>query len=265
MERQSVAGSPTAYGGNWFESRMAGALASPQRVVPLLIELAGPRSVLDVGCGPGTWLEEFIGQGVDDVVGIEGDWLDTSVARVPADKLVLHDVTTPLDLGRSFDLAVSLEVGEHIPEAAATELVQTLTRHADVVVFSAAAPLQGGTHHVNERWPGYWTDLFAARGFVSIDVLRPRIWLDEQIAWYYRQNMFLAVRGEALSRYPSLRAEYERAGGRVLPLVHPDRYVRLAKASPVRLKDNAMGTIYDRWPAVRGLRDKLRRLRATGS
>jgi SAM-dependent methyltransferase len=265
MERQSVADAPTAYGGNWFQSRMAGALASPQRVVPLLIELVGPRSVIDVGCGPGTWLEEFTGQGVEDVLGIEGDWLDTSVARIPPEKLVLHDVTTPLDLGRRFDLALSLEVGEHIPEAAASVLVQTLTRHADVVVFSAAAPLQGGTHHVNERWPEYWTDLFAARGFVSIDTIRPRIWLDEQVAWYYRQNMFLAVRGEVLSGYPALRDEHERAGGRVLPLVHPDRYVRVAKTSPVRLKDSALGTVYERWPTVRRLRDKLRALRATGS
>lgn len=258
MTAQQPAEAPQAYGAGWHAARLGGALDSPLRVVPLLIELLNPSSVLDLGCGPGTWLEEFIRQGIDDVFGVEAAWLHPSVLRIPREKVQIHDLTTPLSLGREFDLAISLEVGEHLPDTAASGLVGMLTESASTVAFSAAAPLQGGTHHVNERWPGYWAELFAARGFVSVDALRPRIWLDEQIAWYYRQNMFLAVREDALDRYPALRAEYERAGGSVLPLVHPDRYVRVARSSPVRLKDNAIGTLYERWPDVRRWRDAVR-------
>jgi SAM-dependent methyltransferase len=231
-------------------------------VVPLLIDMINPRSVVDVGCGPGSWLEAFMERGIDDVLGVEGAWLDTSVLRIPSDNLKIHDVTRPLKLDRQFDLALSLEVGEHLPEVAAGQLVATLTSLAPVVVFSAAAPLQGGTHHVNERWPGYWAELFSAHGFRAVDSLRPRIWLDDEIAWYYRQNMFLAVREDQLGRYQALRDDLDRTQGHVLPLVHPERYVRVARLSPVRLKDSAMGTAYERWPAIRQLRDAIRRLSA---
>jgi SAM-dependent methyltransferase len=257
MAHQQITEAPHAYGAGWHAARLGGALDSPQRVVPLLLELVKPRSVLDLGCGPGTWLEEFKRQGVEDVFGVEGSWLDPAVLRIPPENVRIHDLTTPLSLGRQFDLAISLEVGEHLPPTAAAGLVKMLAEHAPVVAFSAAAPLQGGTHHVNERWPDYWAELFAAHGFVSVDLLRPRIWLDEQIAWYYRQNMFLAVREDALERYPALRAEYERSRGNVLPLVHPHRYVRVARRSPVRLKDNALGAVYERWPAVRRWRDAV--------
>jgi SAM-dependent methyltransferase len=237
---------------------LAHALASPQRVVPYLIELIGPHSVLDVGCGPGSWLEEFIARGVDDVLGMDGQWLDTSVLRIPRDRVKLQDLTAPVELGREFDLALSLEVAEHLPAGAAAEIVATLTRHAPVVAFSAAAPLQGGTHHVNEQWPDYWAALFAERGFVSVDALRPRFWLDDQLAWYYRQNMFLALREDVLPRYPALADEYARSGGRMLPLVHPDRYLRIAASSPTRVKDSVMAALYERWPATRGVRDSVR-------
>jgi hypothetical protein len=116
-----------SYRGGWYASGLARALDSPQRVVPYLIDLVGPRSVVDVGCEPGSWLEEFMSRGVDDVLGVEGDWLDTSVLRIPGDRLKLHDLTAPLNLDRRFDLALSLEVGEHLPPRAAPVLVRTLT------------------------------------------------------------------------------------------------------------------------------------------
>jgi len=198
------------------------------------------------------------------VLGVEGQWLDTSVLRIPGDRVKIHDLTKPLELDRGFDLALSLEVGEHLPESAAPEFVRTLTRLAPVIAFSAAAPLQGGTHHVNERWPGYWAGLFAEHGFVSVDVLRPKFWLDDQVAWYYRQNMFKAVSEDQVSRYSAVRDEYARSDGRVLPLVHPERYMRIATSSPTRLKDNMIGTLYERWPATRAVRDSAKCSRRHG-
>jgi hypothetical protein len=126
-----------------------------------------------------------------------------------------------------------------------------------VIAFSAAAPLQGGTHHVNERWPEYWAGLFAEHGFVSVDSLRPRFWLDDHVAWYYRQNMFLAVHRAVLERNGRLSREHARAGGRVLPLVHPDRYLQIAPSSLARLKDNALGALYERWPAARSVKGRI--------
>jgi hypothetical protein len=69
--------------------------------------------------------------------------------------------------------------------------------------------------------------------------------------------MFLAVHEAALERHPTLTSEHARTGGRVLPLVHPDRYLRIAPSSLTRSKDNALGALYERWPAARSARSAL--------
>jgi hypothetical protein len=62
-----------------------------------------------------------------------------------------------------------------------------------VILFSAAVPGQGGLHHVNEQWQSYWASLFLDRGYDVFDALRPRIWRNENVSFWYRQNAFVAV------------------------------------------------------------------------
>lgn len=248
------------YAPGWHARTLRGALDSPGRVVPLLMELVRPRSVLDVGCGPGTWLAAFREHGVTDVLGVDAAWLDRSLLQVPPEQVLTHDLRTPLELGRRFDLAIALEVGEHLTAEAAPTLVETLASAAPVVAFSAAIPFQGGTHHVNERWPDYWAALFAVHGFVPVDGLRLRLWDDESVAWYYRQNLVLFVDGEVLDDYPELRAEHERFGGRALRLVHPDRYTRLARSSLLRLLENARRWATARFPRTMRVAMRIRLL-----
>jgi hypothetical protein len=102
-------------------------------------------------------------------------------------------------LGRRFDVAFCLEVGEHLNETAAPVLVSALVAHTDVIWFSAAIPGQVGQHHVNCRWPDYWQSLFNEAGFACSDAIRWRLWDDERIEPWYRQNLFLATRDEALA------------------------------------------------------------------
>jgi hypothetical protein len=90
-----------------------------------------------------------------------------------------------------YDLAVCLEVAEHLPESSAADLVRALTAFAPVVLFSAAVPGQGGVGHINEQWPAYWKGLFEQHGFYRRDPIRPRIWTNERVHWWYRQNIFL--------------------------------------------------------------------------
>jgi SAM-dependent methyltransferase len=222
-----------------------------------------PTSVVDLGCGTGAWLETFLhaGIGESEVIGVEGPWLDPAVLRFPRGRLRVHDLRRPLILERSFDLALSLEVAEHLPPEAAAVLVQALTSCAPVVVFSAAAPYQGGTGHLNEQWPQYWAELFGRHDFVAIDAIRPRIWLNSAIAWYYRQNMAVFVSRAQLADHPLLACDF-REGQPLLPLVHPDRYARVARGSVSIIKDNLVERLYTTWPTVRHLvRARRRRSR----
>ena len=116
--------------------------------------------------------------------------------------------SSPNDLAMSskpFELAQSLEVAEHLDHIFAANFVQLLTSLADVVLFSAAIPYQGGVCHINEQPPAYWAELFAKQGYVCLDFLRPSIWGDESVLWWYRQNLLVFVHKDRQAQlFPTL-------------------------------------------------------------
>jgi SAM-dependent methyltransferase len=185
---------PTPYGREFYLDQQDGSFRSAEAVVPHILLAFGPGSVVDVGCGVGTWLSVVEREGVQDVVGMDGDYVDRSMLKISRENFVSADLRMPLPVKRSFDLAMCLEVAEHLPEAVAAELVRQLTALAPVVVFSAAIPGQDGTDHINEQWQDYWRARFAAEGFAAYDVIRPRIWNDDRIEFWYRQNIICYVK-----------------------------------------------------------------------
>jgi hypothetical protein len=104
-----------------------------------------------------------------------------------------------LRLNRRFDLAICLEVAEHLSGGRAASLVDDLCALSDCVLFSAAIPGQGGTNHINEQRQSYWAALFAERHFSLCDVVRPRIWNSRAVEWWYKQNAFLYVADTLMS------------------------------------------------------------------
>jgi hypothetical protein len=158
--------------GSIYDVMGPGSQRSAERVVPIVMELLSPGSVVDIGAGTGAWLAAFSAAGVQDIQGVEGGRPTGQQLLVPAECVRWHDLEQPLDLGRRFDMAVSLEVAEHLPAGQADQFVAMLTQHADAVLFSAAIPNQGGNHHINEQWPTYWATRFAEHGFGCFDVLR---------------------------------------------------------------------------------------------
>jgi SAM-dependent methyltransferase len=213
------------YGSDYHLALRDGARRSAEVIVPLVLRLWPARSVIDVGCGLGAWLAVFREHGVEDVLGVDGDYVDRAALAIPPGRFAAVDLEQPLALGRTFDLVASLEVAEHLPPGRAATFVESLTRLGPAVLFSAAAPHQGGEHHVNERWPAYWAGLFAERGFAAVDCLRRRVWADERVEWWYAQNAVLYVERGRLSASPALRAECERDAGPPLSLVHPKRFL----------------------------------------
>jgi SAM-dependent methyltransferase len=200
--------SDAPYTNEFFTQQSGLSLESARNVVPIVMELIQPGSVVDVGCGIGTWLAAFAEHNVADYIGIDGEYVERSQLLIPPERFVSRDLSEPVELDRHFDLAVALEVAEHLPAASGRGFVQSLTHLAPVILFSAAVPGQGGTHHVNEQWPSYWASFFAEHDFVSVDAVRPRIWENKDVAWWYRQNTLLFVSPAAMDTRMRLRVEH---------------------------------------------------------
>jgi SAM-dependent methyltransferase len=167
---------------------------SPSEIVGIINTTLNPASVVDVGCGTGNFLYQFKKSGVKKVLGIDGSWVDKKVLaeNLGTDEFREMDLEKAIEINEKFDLALCLEVAEHIDEKGADRLIQSLVNLSDVIVFSAAIPFQGGQNHINEQWTGYWVEKFKTHGYVSYDGLRPIFWSNDKIQWWYRQNIFIA-------------------------------------------------------------------------
>jgi SAM-dependent methyltransferase len=166
-----------------------------------------PRSVLDVGCGTGTWLRAAAALGVADLFGVDGIIVEPNELQVARELVGEVDLSRPFSLGRGFDVVLCLEVAEHLPEASAEALISSIVAHADEILFSAAIPGQPGQHHVNCQWPTYWQSRFNAHGFSCDDAPRWEIWDDDRVEPWYRQNLFRATRNPSLAgREPRIKA-----------------------------------------------------------
>jgi SAM-dependent methyltransferase len=214
------------YSESFFSAQASGSRRSAEAVVPLILELVDVGSVVDVGCGVGTWLSVFRTHGVEDAMGIDGDHVPRERLEIPAEQFHAADLTQPPRIGRRFDLAISLEVAEHLPPSTSEQFVASLVGLADLVLFSAAIPRQHGSGHVNERWQSWWADRFAEHAFVPVDCVRRRIWSNSSVEWWYAQNVILYASRDRLIANPRLHKEYELMGTGQLSLVHPARYVK---------------------------------------
>jgi len=195
---------------------------SALQIVPLLLKQVECKSVVDVGCGDGTWLEAFREFGVTDVVGVDGSYVDKKTLKIPHHQFLEADLVEGFKLDRRFDLVVSLEVGEHLPSIYAEAFVECLTQLGPVVLFSAAVPGQGGVSHVNEQWPEYWAKLFANHDFVLTDCIRKDVWQNHNVAFWYAQNTFLYVHSDYLHSHSNLQAFVKDAHAEWLKVIHPD-------------------------------------------
>ncbi|HEV2336255.1 MAG TPA: class I SAM-dependent methyltransferase [Stellaceae bacterium] len=222
---------PPPYSDEFYRTLDETAEASAERIWPILREILPVESVVDVGCSEGGWLAAARRCGIFDVLGLDGPWVDELSLKIPVAQFRRVRLDAPFAVGRRFDLALSLEVAEHLPAERAADFIAELTALAPVVLFSAAIPGQGGVHHVNEQWPSYWAGLFAERGYRAVDVLRPRVWNDKLIAYWYRQNLVLFASAEALAARPDLAA----AAGEPLPLVHPDLFRAVGRVAQPRI------------------------------
>jgi hypothetical protein len=194
--------------------------ASARVVVPLLMQWFKPASVVDFGCGAGGWLDVFREHGVPRLQGYDGPWVPAEILKIPAGCFQSVDLRAGFPPVQRFDLAMSVEVGEHIAPQTAEALVDFLCASADVVFWSSAVPGQGGFEHINERWQEDWVQTFGARGFEAFDLVRPVVWHDARVSFWYRQNGLVFANEAGRRRHGLMHRPF------VASVVHPEMYQR---------------------------------------
>jgi SAM-dependent methyltransferase len=242
-------GGASTYDRDFFDSISAGSLRSGRVVAPMVLELVGPvASVVDVGCGTGAWLRVFSESGIKDFLGIDGDYVRRDQLEIPSERFRAMDLTQKISLERQFDLVLCLEVAEHLPPSNSDELVGSLTRLGETILFSAAVPYQGGREHINEQWPEYWAEKFRSRGFTALDPFRARLWNEEQVEPWFAQNLVLYVANHRVTTEPRFADELARTGGTLLSLVHPRLYIPKARSAArlAQLTDSRLGRLAKR-------------------
>jgi hypothetical protein len=181
------------YDAGFYEAQMANSYRSAQVVLGHLFATYAPRSMVDFGAGRGTWLEAARELGVGRLQGIEGHWVSDDVAGIGFE-YAFQDLQERVVLDSRFDLALSVEVAEHLVPERAPTFVEDLCAAADLVVFGAALPHQGGNGHFNERFASFWIELFRTNGYACVDFFRAALWFRPDVEPWYAQNTFLFVR-----------------------------------------------------------------------
>ena len=213
----------------FFNSQSTGSMNSAEVVLPIALNILPPvKSAVDFGCGVGGWLAVLKKHGVSEIQGIDGDWVHPDLLKIPADNFRKADLDSPITLDKKYDLAMSLEVAEHLDKNSAISFVQSLCNASDFILFSAAIPFQGGKGHINEQWQDYWAELFAARGYQVLDIIRSQIWNNNLVEVWYRQNTLLFIKEE---RILDLASSYTNENLHLgcLSTVHPLTHLSYSK------------------------------------
>ena len=190
------------YSNNFFKNVDICALQSAEHFYDTFLNHFNINSILDVGCGRGAWLSVAKRKDVTTVFGIDGDYVDMNTLLISQNEFEKKNIELPFDLNKKFDLVQCLEVGEHINKDKSEILVKNIIKHGDFILFSAAQPGQGGTNHINEQEIKFWKNIYNDNGYLAFDF--PRILnrdINNIMPWY-RYNMILYVKKEAINLIP---------------------------------------------------------------
>ena len=179
------------YDNQFFDWINSTAQQSARIMVPYIQSLGSFTRILDVGCGQGAWLSVWQEYGIEDVAGLDGEYVDITKLLINKDLFHPHDLKNCWDLKRRFDLVQSLEVAEHLPLSDSRTFIKSLCNHADIILFSAAQPGQGGHNHINEQPPSFWAQIFMEYEYTPYDCIRPSFKTTKKVSPWYRYNTVL--------------------------------------------------------------------------
>ena len=159
------------------------------------------KSLIDFGCGNADLVRGFLSRGIQ-AYGIEGTRNCTPYIQLPYiddekehlsvfNRVMIHDLRTPIHeyfdgkyyphptINIKTDLAICLEVAEHLEEEYANELILNIINVSDNVIFTAASPSQLGHYHVNLRPLRWWIEYFESYNYefdyMSYHIMRHKL------------------------------------------------------------------------------------------
>lgn len=213
----------TLYTNEYYQKHESGSVYSSKVILEYIDSLLPITSVVDFGCGIGTWLKTAKEIWKCDILGIDQHDYSAYDMCIPCSQYMQFDLRKELELSRRYDLAISVEVGEHIEPKYQSIYLDNLIKHSDIILFSAALPLQGGTGHINEKPCSHWVDLFKSRGYQTIDCIRPFIWNNPAVEVWYRNNTILFASSNAYDRILSVLHPLPPP----IDIIHPDMLRRI--------------------------------------
>ena len=187
------------YSEKFFKTLEPGSYNSAIQILTKLFKYYVPKSIIDLGTGTGSWLKAANDLGVEEIFGVDGDYVRKDMLLIDEKYFEWADLEKEYRPRKKYDCVLSLEVAEHLSKHAALTFVKSLVNCAPVVVFSAAIPFQGGTQHCNEQWPSYWAKLFNNFDYVPLDILRPALTNSTNVEFYYKQNVIVYVEKSQLN------------------------------------------------------------------
>jgi SAM-dependent methyltransferase len=212
------------YDEEFYSNRRGRVTSSAEAIMGVVFDLCSIESIIDFGCGTGTWINTAQSFGAKRVLGIEGHWLEEKYLDNPYLEILRYDLSRPINIKETFDLAISLEVAEHLPADRAETFVEDICRTSKKVLFGAAIPNQGGVGHLNEQWQSYWATLFLNLDYKAFDVIRPKIWSNPEIPFWYRQNTVLYIHQDELDKNNQIFSSSQATKPTDLNIVHPQLY-----------------------------------------
>lgn len=183
------------YDNQFYSSLQTQKLHSASVMAKSIVDVFHPKTVIDVGCGSGLLLNELHKYAVD-VFGLDNSFEAISRCKELGLNVEKYDMRKPEASlnSKKYDLVMSLEVAEHLPEKYADDYIAFLAIRGDVVLFSAATPGQGGQNHVNEKPHRYWVEKFADEKFIKDQELTDRlrkVWKDGGVLSWYAKNILV--------------------------------------------------------------------------
>jgi len=184
------------YDNKFFQNTIKLEAESASDFVDIILKYYSPKSVVDIGCGAGIYLNEFNKKGIKNLLGIDGAPSAREEFLLDKDKIIIFDLAQKYNFKEKYDLGLCLEVAEHLEEKDADNLVETISSASDDIIFTAAVPGQGprSIGHINEQPHGYWIKKFENAGFNYLEEKTKKIREEmekKKVVWWIVKNLMI--------------------------------------------------------------------------